>query len=221
MPIPKLLHFGLFGGYKATPLEERCIASWKKILPDYEIKFWNDENGPRHNRFFVECLRKNPVMASSYVRYWALYNFGGVFLDTDVEMVKPFDLSPQAFVGFQSEENEKECVNEAVIASEKGHWFPLKCQRKLDTLGAATCSPIYCGPGVVTETLRDRGMVGLGEQVVGGVKVCSRRTFYPFLWHDVADRSHIRNETISIHWWMGSWAPHLRHASYRDKFPDL
>ena len=91
--IPKIIHYCWFG---RNPLPEsaiKCINSWKKFFPDYEIKEWNEDN------FDVNIIpytaeayeAKKYAFVSDYARFWILYHFGGIYFDTDVEVIKPFD----------------------------------------------------------------------------------------------------------------------------------
>lgn len=101
--IPKIIHYCWFGGKEKPEFVEKCIASWKKFLPDYELKEWNETN------FDVNIVPytkqgyelKKYSFITDYVRYWVLYEYGGIYLDTDVEIVKPMDeiLSKISFIG--------------------------------------------------------------------------------------------------------------------------
>ena len=107
--IPKIIHYCWFGKNEKSGLINACIESWKKYLPDYEIVEWNEDN------FNVNCCdyvkeayeSKKWAFVSDYARLWALYNYGGIYLDTDVEVLKPFDsfLSTKAFTGFEANDS--------------------------------------------------------------------------------------------------------------------
>lgn len=207
--IPKIIHCGVFSGWKRTPLEERCLASWKSVLPDYEIREWSENNGPRHDRFFRESSLLRPVNASNFIRYWALYMHGGIYLDNDVEVLRPFDLSPQCFLGFQRDDTEQDCINTAVIGSEAGHAFPFKCLARCRSDSPDTW-PVWLGCGLPTEELRIAGMTGLNvEQTVSfgatkePVTVYSKERFYPWRWDE--DSRIITERTFAIHHWGGTW----------------
>jgi len=103
--IPKVIHYCWFGRGKLSDLAVSCIGSWRKLLPEYEIKIWNEDN------FDVNCceftkeaydLRKFAFVAD-YVRLYALHTEGGIYLDTDVEVIRPFDdlLELDGFIGFE------------------------------------------------------------------------------------------------------------------------
>ena len=118
--IPKIIHYCWFGRNPLPPLAVKCIESWKKYLPDYEIKEWNEDN------FDVNIIpyTKEAYQAKKYafvtdvVRLYALYHEGGIYMDTDVEVLKSLDpfLKHHAFSGFEDEKN----VPTGIMASEKG-----------------------------------------------------------------------------------------------------
>jgi len=102
MSIPKVIHYVWVGNKPLTPLALRCIESWKKHLPDYELKLWNEANSPMDHHY-VQTMYKQKKWAfvADYIRFWALEREGGVYLDTDTEVLKSFDalLSHGAFFG--------------------------------------------------------------------------------------------------------------------------
>lgn len=103
--IPKIIHYCWFGGNPLPELAEKCIASWKKYCPDYEIKRWDESN------FDVNCCdyvreayeAKMWAFVSDYARFKILYENGGVYFDTDVELIKPIDdiVEKGAFMGIE------------------------------------------------------------------------------------------------------------------------
>lgn len=103
--IPKIIHYCWFGGKEIPKPEQDYIASWHKFMPDYEFMLWNEENFDINSVVYVkeayEC--KKYAFVSDYVRLWALDKFGGIYFDTDVEVLKPFDyfLGLPAFAGYE------------------------------------------------------------------------------------------------------------------------
>lgn len=106
--IPKVIHYCWFGGNPLPDLAKKCIASWKKYLPDYEIKEWNETN------FDLRCCNyvkeayeaKKWAFVSDYARFWILYNYGGIYFDTDVEIIKDMSdiIKKGAFMGCETSE---------------------------------------------------------------------------------------------------------------------
>lgn len=91
--IPKVIHYCWFGHNEKPQIALKCINSWRKFLPDYEIREWNEDNFDVHIIPFVHeayCLKKW-AFVSDYARIWILYNFGGIYFDTDVELIRPLD----------------------------------------------------------------------------------------------------------------------------------
>lgn len=118
--IPKIIHYCWVGGNPLTDLAQKCIESWKKYCPDYEIKRWDETN------FDISCCdyvreayeAKKWAFVTDVVRLYALVNYGGIYMDTDVEVLKPLDdfLNYEAFSGFESEK----AIPTGIMACEKG-----------------------------------------------------------------------------------------------------
>lgn len=103
--IPKIIHYCWFGGKEKPEDVLKMIASWKKHCPDYEIKEWNEANFDIHlNRYTEEAYQqKKWAFVSDVARLWALVHEGGIYMDTDVEVIRPLDnlLANKAFIGFE------------------------------------------------------------------------------------------------------------------------
>ena len=103
MSIPKIIHYCWFGRNPLTPETLKYIESWKKYCPDYAIKEWNEDNFDINcNEYVKQAYEgKRYAFVSDYVRLYALYNDGGIYMDTDVEVKKPLDifLEHRAFIG--------------------------------------------------------------------------------------------------------------------------
>ena len=104
--IPKIIHYCWFGGKPLTPLAQKCITSWQRVMPDYEIKRWDENNYDfQKNKFMANAYKqKKWGFVPDYARLDIIYNYGGIYFDTDVEALKPFDefLKYPAFCGFES-----------------------------------------------------------------------------------------------------------------------
>ena len=103
--IPKVIHYCWFGRNPLPKSALKCIDSWRKFFPDYEIKEWNEDN------FDVNIIKytqdaynaKKYAFVSDYARIWILYNYGGVYFDTDVEVISPMTdiIEKGPFMGFE------------------------------------------------------------------------------------------------------------------------
>lgn len=109
--IPKIIHYCWFGKNPKPELVQRCISSWRKYCPDYEIIEWNEKNFDiSKNQYAKEAYdAKKWAFVTDYTRLWIVYTQGGIYLDTDVELIKPLDnlLDREAFFCFEDEK----CIN--------------------------------------------------------------------------------------------------------------
>ncbi len=110
MMIPKVIHYCWFGHKPLPPLALKCIASWRKYLPDYEIKEWNEQNFDVNQNPYVEQAYRNKKYAfvSDFARFKIMYEYGGVYFDTDVEVVKSLDdiIEKGSFWGMELSESD-------------------------------------------------------------------------------------------------------------------
>lgn len=119
--IPKKIHFCWLSGDEFPPLIKYCIETWKRVLPDYEIILWDT------NRFDINSVpwvkeafeAKKYAFAADYIRLYAIYTEGGIYLDSDVEMIKSFNdlLKYKSFIGFEAA---TESVEAAIFGGEAG-----------------------------------------------------------------------------------------------------
>lgn len=125
--IPKIIHYCWFGSKEKDDLIKKCIKSWKKYLPDYKIIEWNQNNFDINQNLFCKQAydAKKYAFVTDYVRLWALYKYGGIYLDSDVEVVKNLDpfLKYPAFGGFSSVESINGCweIPTACTGAEAGN----------------------------------------------------------------------------------------------------
>ncbi len=119
--IPKIIHYCWFGKGRMPELYQKCIESWKKNLPEYSVMCWNEDTFDiNSNKYVKEAYEKKKyAFVTDYVRLFVLFTYGGIYMDTDVEVVKPLDkfLNNEAFSGFEK----KDSVPTGIMAAEKGN----------------------------------------------------------------------------------------------------
>lgn len=148
--IPKIIHYVWLGNGEKSEVVNHCIESWEKILPDYQIMLWDESTYDLSTapNFVKEAYQaKKWAFAADYVRLWALNKYGGIYLDTDVEVRKPLDefLQNRFFIETQTfwvdlNKHKKELrtnLSITVIGSEKGHPFLTDCLNYYDKASIA------------------------------------------------------------------------------------
>lgn len=213
--IPKKIHYCWFGRKPLPPKALACIASWRKFLPDYEIIEWNEDN------FDVNSIKYTSdaysagkyAFVSDFVRFKVLYEYGGLYFDTDVEVIRPmYDvIEAGPFMGFELNPNPKSkqypcgAVNAGLgLGAEAG--MPLYRQI-LDyyssaqfTIGLHSVTVVYH----VSQLLRKWGLeCKPGIQHVCGVTIYPADWFNPF--DDGTGRVYKTGNTRTIHWYSKTW----------------
>lgn len=148
--IPKVIHYVWVGPKPFSKLAETCLASWKKYLPDYELRFWNEDNAPMDHPYVQQMYQAGKwAFVSDYIRFWALEREGGIYLDTDTEVLKSFDdlLAHSAFYG----QTKDGVIAAGVIGAEPHHPSIQAMLARYDALVGDTQQ--YTSPQVVTEVL--------------------------------------------------------------------
>lgn len=206
--IPKVIHYCWFGRNPLPELAKKCIASWKKYLPDYEIKEWNEDNFDLDLYPYVREAYDNRKFAfvTDVVRLYALYNEGGIYMDTDVEVLKSLDpfLQHTAFSGFEDEKN----IPTGIMASEKGgKWAKDNLEYYNDRHFKKENGEIDLTTNVTTIT---NYMLPLGLKQDNTYQDFSNLiTFYPKDYFCPIDSSslqlNITENTHTIHHFAGSW----------------
>lgn len=121
--IPNIIHYCWFGGNPLPPLALKCINSWKEHCPDFEVREWNEKNFDINCNTFVKqaYAAKKYAFVSDFVRLYVLYNYGGIYMDSDVEVLRPLDifLQEKSFSGFEAIES----VSTGIMGCESHHPF--------------------------------------------------------------------------------------------------
>jgi len=215
--IPKVIHYCWFGGNPLPDDAQKCIASWKKNLPEYQIKEWNENN------FDIESLKytaqayktRKFAFVTDYVRLYALYTEGGIYMDTDVEVLKSFDcfLHHHAFSGFESDGN----VPTGMMAAEKGSiWVKdlLDDYNDRTFINEDGTLDMTTNTTVITNYMVNKGLI-LNNTYQDFANLA---TMYPSEYFCPKDHRTgqiiLTKNSYCIHHFAGSWLPH-NSISYR------
>ncbi|MGQ4665881.1 glycosyltransferase family 32 protein [Metabacillus halosaccharovorans] len=208
--IPKTIHYCWFGGKEKPDIVKRCIESWKKQLPDYKIVEWNETNFDINLNSYVKEAYDSRKFAfvSDYVRVHALYHYGGIYLDTDVEVFKSFNdlLHHSSFWGFEQENY----IATSTIGAKKGNllikqflesYTDKKFLREDGSFNSLT------NVAVITSLLESMGLKTNGQyQEIEGLGV-----FYPQTYFSPYDyincQSFLADHTYAMHLFYKSWLP--------------
>jgi hypothetical protein len=207
--IPKIIHYCWFGNQEIPKNYAKYIEGWKSIMPDYQFKLWNESNSPMHLSYMQVALRsKCWANLSNYVRLHAVYQEGGIYLDTDVEIVKKFDplLELNCFFGFESNPaSERLLINNAVFGAEPRHPFIGECKSYLLANFPGSEPANYSAPELITYLLSHKGLNQYGSQKIDGVDLLGREYFYPHGWKETFSQKAVTPNTFAIHHWGKSW----------------
>lgn len=205
--IPKIIHFVWFGGNPYSKLTLKCIESWKKYCPDYEIHEWNENNFNVDVCAYVKEAyeAKKWAFVSDYVRLYALVKEGGIYMDTDVEVLSSLDpfLKHQAFSGFEN----AEYVPTGIMGCEKGnpvfkelldeynnrHFIRLDGSMDLTT-NVVTITNFFMKHGLSQNN---------SYQEINGFAIYPKNFFCPI--EQETGELVLTEDTVTIHHFNGSW----------------
>lgn len=216
--IPKKIHYCWFGRGEKPKLAKKCIASWKKYCSDYEIIEWNEDNFDLDRNGYTRYCYDNKKWAflSDFARLVAVAEQGGLYFDTDVEVVRSFDslLNSEAFFGW---ENDSHVASGLGFGAKAHHPAVMKMLQSYDELlsnGAGEFPLIVC-PKINTEALEAFGLRLDGTlQNLNGTVILPSEYMNPY--DDPTGRLNITENTYSIHWYSKSWMS--KKAILRSKF---
>lgn len=211
--IPKKIHYCWFGGKEMPQLYKDCISTWKEKMPDFEIVEWNEDTIDRGVPYLEYCLKeKKWGFISDYIRMYALYEYGGIYLDVDMESVKSLEpfLGYDCFLGYEDEGR----LNTAVLGSIPKHSF---CKN---------------GMNVIEDRLKNKKPILIGPEIANasyainseGVTALPWNFFYPYnpyaVTHDRKQLMHcyVGEDTYLIHHWGKSWKMTLTEKIMRRFF---
>lgn len=200
--IPKKIHYCWFGGKPLPEKAQRCIASWKKFCPDYELIRWDESNFDLQQNAYVRYCYENSKWAflSDYVRLAVVAEHGGIYLDTDVELLRSPDklLEADAFYSFEN----NSCINTGQGFGAIAHHETVEAM--LQQYDAIELSHIEACPHYNTAALLPLGLTPDGSsQTVAGAQILPMDHMNPY--DDLTGRLALTENTISIHWYAKSW----------------
>lgn len=213
--IPKTIHYCWFGGKPLPESARKCVDSWRKFFPDYEIKQWDESNyDVRKIPYIAEAYDAGKyAFVSDFARFDIIHRHGGVYFDTDVEAIAPFTdiLARGAFMGAEINGTDTETPVVAAglgIAAEAGHpvyaeiidYYATHHLRRAD----GTLDTTYAVVRITTDILRAHGLRATADkQEVAGITIYPADFFNPF--DDATGRLRKTANTRSVHWFSKTW----------------
>lgn len=204
MSIPQKIHYCWFGGNPLPYSALKCINSWKKYCPDYEIVEWNESNfDTTCNAYCAEMVkRKKWAFLTDYVRLKVIYEQGGIYLDTDVQLIRPLEdlLENGAYMGV---ENTGRVATGLGFAAEAGHPFireNMVYYEKLTDFTELRSCPLITTELLVAHGFRDDC---IGIQQIAGLTIYPEEYLCPK--NERTGLTKITRNTYSIHQFDASW----------------
>jgi FkbM family methyltransferase len=194
--IPKTIHYCWFGNNPMSETIIKCIDSWKKKLPDYTFQKWSEENYDIEHPFALAAYEnKSWAFLADYVRFDVIYKYGGIYLDTDMLVLKSLNplLENECFLGYEDEIR----VNCAIIGAVKNHTFLKSCCEVYDKITFNSFLPPV--PSLLTALIK--------RNPNHDVTLYSPNYFYPFPFINKEDNfnTFIQKDSYTVHLWEGSW----------------
>lgn len=220
--IPKVIHYCWFGDNPFPQSAIKCIDSWKKYFPDYEIKKWNEDNFDIEKFDYTReaYAAKKYAFVSDFARFWILYNYGGIYFDTDVEVVRDFSpiLSSGPYMGFEldpfNDYGREMRVNPGlgIGVSPKHPIYRELLKLYLNMHWVSYSQSEGEMPTVVdytTKLLKCKGLEEVeGIQTIEGIRIYPSCYFCPVSIN--SGKLNVVETTYSIHWFDQSWQSPIR-----------
>lgn len=209
--IPKIIHYCWFGRGNKPDIVKRCIDSWKCELVGYRIIEWNEDNFDINTNIFVReaYYRKKYAFVSDYVRVYALYKYGGIYMDTDVEVYKPFSeyiLTNDSFWGFE----EGNYIATSIIGCKKGNAVIAKfldSYKSKSFINKEGKNDITTNVIIVNKIIKEMGIIlnGKYQRIEGIMTIYPQEYFSPYDYINCYSKAN--NNTYTIHHFHKSWIP--------------
>ncbi|HEY1869773.1 MAG TPA: glycosyltransferase, partial [Chitinophagaceae bacterium] len=212
--IPKIIHYCWFGGNEIPAEYKSYIDDWKAFHPDWVIKLWDEKNAPEGSNYLRNSIKeKKWSNCSNFIRLYALQEYGGIYFDTDIKVIRAFDelINLKCFLGFESSNADSFVVNNAVMGAEPGHSFVAGCLEILESRFDGVEESDLSGPGLTTSVLKKEwGLKTYGNQLLNNeVTVFETEYFYPIHIHMAQNlqkfEQFVTTNTFAVHMWGRSW----------------
>ena len=204
--IPKTIHYIWFGKNEKSKLIKKCIESWKKYLPGYEIIEWNEDNYDINKSKYIKEAYENKkyAFAADFARFDIIYNYGGIYFDTDVELLKPIPEEFLKYQGFMGMEGNKKAAPGLILASKTREMLMREILDKYENMEYKNNGENETVVDITTNILKEHGFVENGEK-----QQIANFVIFPseyFCAYDFDTREfEITSNTISIHHYAFTW----------------
>lgn len=215
--IPRIIHFCWLSGEPYPNNIQKCLDSWKKNLPSYEIKLWSkdtfDINSVQWVRESFEA--KKYAFAADYIRFWALYHYGGIYLDSDIEVLKNYDafLNHKSFIGFEY----LGIPEAATIGAIPGMTWIKECLNYYENRSFYKEDGSICDdavPYLIRLVLNKHYKHDFREN--GKIQVFDNLVVYPYYYFSpknyYTDEIEKNNLTVSVHRFASAWGPKAKRC---------
>lgn len=212
--IPKKIHYCWFGRNPLPESAVKCIESWRKYLPDYEIIEWNEDNFDVNTIPYTAqaYAAKKYAFVSDYARFKILYEHGGLYFDTDVEVIRPMDdiIAAGPFMGYEIDPKKGKYGEVAPglgLGALAGMEFYRRLIEEYGTLSFLNPDGSLNQKTIVkynSELLKEFGLGNTeGIQSVAGMTIYPKEYFNPL--NDATGKLEVTKNTRSIHWYTKTW----------------
>lgn len=215
--LPRIIHYCWFGKKELSKTGKKCIATWQSHLPNFEIKHWHEGNSPMDHPFIVAAYNAGKyAFVADYVRLYGLYHCGGIYLDSDMYVIKGFNqlLAYDCFMGME-DANTLSC---GIIGCAPGNSYIKKCLDYYDVIpfdvNKLTDLSI---PKIMTRVYNE-----LNEDEKQSIKLFSPDYFYPYPYIERINgnynfKKYSQPNTIAIHLWDASWMPEIEQYASQQR----
>ena len=213
--IPKIIHYCWLGEDEYPPLVKKCIQSWKENLPGWELRLWDKSCIEEINEPWVKEAYQAKVYshASDYIRLYAVYKYGGFYLDTDVEVIKDFAplLNLEYVFGFEN--SDRKYIEAATFGAHAGNVFLYKCMESYHNRHFIKKDGDYDYSFMIPSIMKQNiGNISIINNILDYQSNCPSEQVFTAMFFspkncDTSKFDQLTKETFSIHHFRGSWFP--------------